>query len=254
MIMKIITYVVITLLIATLGIAAVFYFNIFRPMEADYANLKAGLPSFEKAKADLRQYRDKENMEKGWLSPAVDILSSGLTGEIKSGKAEVLATGDRVFVNIAEDTLYAPNASTFSKDSAHLRQTLVSLLQKNELKGKLCLIGNTTEIVTPRGRGRNKVREKDARSLAAERSLALVRDLEKSGVNQDSLAAVAYSSNQTDIAINLKSHKTVIIIENPLVVKQIQSNLNVRTAVPEADQQRQPQPIPIQPAQPKAHQ
>jgi hypothetical protein len=259
MIMKTISYVLMVLLIVALSSVAVFYFNSFKPMAADYARLKEGLPSLEKAKSDLKQYRDKESKEMAWLSPAVDVLSSGLTNEIKSGKAEVLTSGNRVVVNIAEDVLYVPGTSIFSKESPRLRQTLASLLQKNELKGKHYIIGNTTESVLPQGRGRHKVRAKDGRSLAAERSLALIKDFEKNGVNQDVLIAAAYSSKQPEIAFNLKSGKTVIIIENPLVAKQAQpfqqaqSKQTATTVVPEVNQQPQPQPIPIKPAQPKAH-
>lgn len=259
--MKIITFVLIALLIVTLGYAAVFYFNTFKPMAADYARLQEGLPGLEKAKAELKQYRDKENKENAWLTPAVDILRSALGNEIKAGKAEVVTAGNRVIVNIAEDAIFQRGSYVFSKDSLPLRQILTSLLKKNELEGKQYIVGNTTESVPAQGRGRRKIPAKDARSLAAQRSQALIKDFEKNGVPQYSLIAAAYSSKQPEIGFNLKSRKTVIIVENPLTATMVQAQPprqalpkpNSTSVAPETTQPPQSKLIPIQPAQPQTH-
>jgi hypothetical protein len=260
--MKIVTYVLITLLLVTLGTAAVFYFNTFKPMAADYARMKDGLPLLEKAKTELKRYRDRESKETAWINPVEDILSSGLSDEIKAGKAEVLTAGNRVIVNIAEDALYLPNSHTFGKDSTRLRQTLGSLLQKSELKGKEIYIGNTTEDVPAQRKGRKKIPAKDARTLAAERSAVLVKDFEKYGVSQDALIGAAYSSKQPEIGYHLKSRKTVIIIDNqpitPIVSRQLQSSQQAQSKptstakTPGEEKQPLPRAIPIQPARPKA--
>ncbi|HUI46204.1 MAG TPA: hypothetical protein VL122_09525 [Nitrospirota bacterium] len=243
--MKIVTYVLIALLVVTLGAAAFFYFNVFTPMAADYTRMKGGLPELEKAKIELKQYRDRENKETVWMSPAVDILSMGLSEEIKAGKAEVLTAGNRIIVNIAEDALYLPGSYTFGKDSPRLRLILISLLRKNELKGKEIYIGNTAEDVPAHGRGRKKIPAKDARTLAFDRSASLIKDLEKNGVSQDALIGAAYSSKQPEVGFKLKSRKTVIIIENPPMVPMVARQS-------QSVQQPQPRAIPIQPARPKA--
>ena len=120
-----------------------------------------------------------------------------------------------MIVNIAEDALFMPGSYTFSKDSQPLLRLLDSLLRDEKVKGKMITIGNTTQSVPAHGKGRKKIPAKDARTLAADRSAALVKYLEKSGVSQDALVAAAYSSKQPEIGFKLKDHKTVIIIENP---------------------------------------
>src|SRR5512147_2650512 len=112
MIMKIITYVVIALLVASLGAAAVFYFYVYQPMVFDYTRMKAGIPELDKARTELKKVREKESRETAWINPAVEAVSSILSDEIKSGKAEVLAAGNRVVVNITEDSLYLPGSYT----------------------------------------------------------------------------------------------------------------------------------------------
>ena len=262
MIMKIITYVVIALLVAALGAAAVFYFYMYQPMVTDYTRMKAGLPELDKAKTELKKVRERESRETAWINPAVNAISSVLSDEIKAGKAEVLAAGNRVVVNIAEDALYLPGSYTFSKTSPQLRAKLITLLRREELKGKNLCIGNTTEGVQAQGRGKKRIPAKDARTLAAERSAALVRDFEKNDVDRDSLIAAAYTSKQPAVGFKLKSHKTVIIIEYPPMapviasnqapVQQTQSKPTSTVKAPTATSAPpQPKAIPIQPAAPK---
>jgi len=243
--MKIFTYILIALLVVTLGAVSVFYFNTFKPMAADYARLKEGIPGLERAKTELKQFRDRESKEIAWMSPAVDSLSTGLSDEIKAGKVEVLTTGKRIIVNIAEDALFLPGSYTFGKDSPRLRLILIALLRKNELKGKEIYIGNTAEDVPVQGKGRKKTPAKDARTLASERSSALIKDFEKNGVNQDALIGAAYSSKQPEVGFKLKSRKTVIIIDNPPMVPMVARQ-------PQSVQQPLPRAIPIQPERSKA--
>ena len=258
MFMKIVTYVVIALLILTLGAAAAFYFASYKPMMEDYARMKAGLPELDKAKAELKKIKEQEKKETAWLGPAVDVLSSTLSDEIKAGKAEVLTSGNRVIVNIAEDILYLPGSYTFSKDSPALRAKLTTLLKRNELKGKDMYIGNTTEAVPAHGRGRKKIPAKDARTLAAERSAALITDFERNGVDQNSLIAAAFSSKEPEFGVKIKAHKTTIIIENPLAAPLVATkqdttpSTKASTTAP-ATTQMQPKMIPIQRAQPKTN-
>ena len=216
MLQKIATYIFLALFIVTLGAASVFYLNTFKPLEADYKRMSAGLPELEKAKADMNKYRSKERQETAWISPAINVLSAGLNDEIKAGKAEVLSAGGKVVVSIAEGALYMPGSYTFSKESPLLRGKLDSLLKSKEIKGKMILIGNSTAAVPAQTIKRKKIPGKDARTLAAERSAVLIKDFEKNGVDQDSLVAAAYSSKQPEIGFSVKGHKTVIIIESPL--------------------------------------
>ncbi len=266
MLMKIVTYVVIALLIAALGGAAVFYFYIYQPMATDYSRMKAGMPELDKAKTDLKKLRERDIKETAWINPSVDAVSSILMDEIKSGKAEVLTAANRVVVNIAEDMLYMPGSYTFVKTSPPLRAKLATLLRTNELKGKEIVIGNTTEGVSPQGRGRKKIPAKDARTLASERSAVLIRDLEKAGVDSDSLVAASYTSKQPSIGFKLKSHKTVIIVENALIAPSVASKQEpgqqtqakpapaapAPATAPQPSGKPQPKAIPIQPAQPKS--
>jgi tetratricopeptide (TPR) repeat protein len=108
---------------------------------------------------------------------------------------------------------------------------------------------------------------KDARTLAAERSAALIHDFEKNGgVNQDSLTAAAYSPKQPATGLLIKDRKTVIIVESPPAVlfttKQegapqaaVKPATDARSAMTMSalrPAQTQPRPIPILPARPKA--
>ncbi len=209
--MKIVTYLLAALLCAALGAAAIFYFFTFQPMAADYARIKAGIPELDKAKAELKRYKDKEKQESAWIAPLVETFSNGLNDEIKAGKAEVVSAGNAIIVNIAEDVLYTPGSKTFAKDTQTLLK-LASLLKKEGLKGKDIFIGNATEAVAARGKGRKKVPPKDALTLASERSEELVKYLEKYGAPQDSLAALAYSTKLPDRGFKIKDKKTIVMI------------------------------------------
>jgi len=209
--MKIVTYLLAALLCAALGAAAIFYFFTFQPMAADYARIKAGIPELDKAKAELKRYKDKEKQESAWIAPLVETFSNGLNDEIKAGKAEVVSAGNAIIVNIAEDVLYTPGSKTFAKDTQTLLK-LASLLKKEGLKGKDIFIGNATEAVAARGKGRKKVPPKDALTLASERSEELVKYLEKYGAPQDSLAALAYSTKLPDRGFKIKNKKTIVMI------------------------------------------
>ena len=260
MLMKIVSYILIALLVVSVGAAAFFYLTYFQPMAEDYTRMKAGFPELDKAKAELKKIKEKESKETAWLSPAVDAVSSSLSNEIKNGKAEVLTAGNKVIVNIAEDELFMPGSYTFIKDD-RLRRVLDSLLRDEKIKGKMITIGNTTPSVPASGKGRKKIPAKDARTLAADRSAALIKYLEKSGVNQDALVAAAYSSKQPEIGFKIKDHKTVIIIENPLATPTVAMKQEPVKATPStkasttasAAPQKQPKGIPIQPAQPKTN-
>jgi hypothetical protein len=257
MLMKIVTYVVIALLVLGLAAAAAFYVTSYKPMVEDYTRMKAGLPELDKANAELKRIKNEEKKETAWLQPASDVLNSTLSDEIKSGKAEVFTSGNRVIINIAEGALYLPGSYTFSKESPSLRTKLVALLKRKEFTGKNVCIGNTTDAVPAKGRGRRRVPAKDARTLASERSAALIRDFEKNGIDQDSLIAAAYSSKQPAIGFKIKTHKTTIIIETPLATPQVASK---QVTIPAVKAQSapavpptQPKAIPIQPAQPKTN-
>jgi outer membrane protein OmpA-like peptidoglycan-associated protein len=266
--MKIVTYLLAALLCAALGAAALFYFSTFQPMAADYARMKAGMPELDKAKAELKKYKEKEAKEAGeaaWINPVVESLSTGLSDEIKTGKAEVTVAGRRVVVNVSEQTLYTPRSVTFAKDSPQLRLKIATLLRSKELKGKEIIIGNTTDPVPAQGRGKKKIPPKDARTLSLERSVALTKYLEQTGADQDALIAAAYASKLPDTGFKIKDHKTIIIIENPPLLTapkqeaapgtQPKSAPAEKSGTPPAAgaQQSQPKAIPIKPAQPKTN-
>jgi len=218
MLIKIVASVLTVLLIMTLTAGALFYLRAYKPMAEEYARMATSMPGLDKAKIELTHIKEKESKETAWINPAIETLSAGLINEIKSGKAEVLSTGNKVVVNISEQSLYLPDSYTFSKESPQLRSTLVFLLKSDRLKGKDIYIGNTTHAVPAQGRGRKKVPAKDARTLAAERSAVLIKNFEKNGVNQDALIAAAYSPKQPVTGFLIKDRKAVIIIENPPTV------------------------------------
>jgi hypothetical protein len=265
MLMKIVTSVLTALLIMVLAAGATFYLKAYKPMAEDNARMTAKMPELDKAAIELAQRKEKEGKETAWLNPAIDALTAGLGNEIKSGEAEVLAAGNKVVVDISEQALYLPGSYTFSKESPQLRSNLVALLKSDKLKGKDIYIGNTTHAVPAQGRGRKKIAAKDARTLAAERSAVLIKDLEKNGVNQDALIAVAYSPQQPRLGFLIKDRKTVIIIESPPTVplgaaKVASAQAPARpfpgsrgtltVPAPRPSSQTQPGAIPIQPARP----
>jgi hypothetical protein len=263
--MKIVTYLFAALLCAALGAAALFYFFTFQPMSAEYALLKAVKPELDKAKTELKKYKEKEAKNAGevaWIAPVLETFTNGLNDEIMAGKAEVVSAGNAIVVNIVEDVLYTPGSKTFAKNNQTLLK-LATLLKKEGLKEKDIFIGNATEAVAAHGKGKKRVPPKDALTLASERSEELVKYLEKYGVPPESLVAIAYSTKLPDRGFKIKNRKTVIIISTlPAAIAR-----DAATAKPEAAPappqarpapaaqgtvpQTAPKAIPIKPGQPK---
>jgi flagellar motor protein MotB len=236
--MKIITYILIALLIITLGAGAFFFLNLYTPMAEDYARMKAGMPELDKAKAELKKLKEKDAQhakEVAWIAPAADLLKNGLADEIKAGKAEIVAAGNALVINIAEDALYTPGSKTFAKDT-QTRLKLTGLLKHDALKGKVMFVGNATDAVAAHGKGKKKVPAKEALALASERSFEMVKALIRDGVPQESLAALAYPAKLPDHGFTIKHRKTMIVIGAHLTP---------------APSQTPSVPIPVQPAQPK---
>jgi hypothetical protein len=266
--MKIVTSLLIAILVAVVGAGAVFYLKNYKPLAEEYARMKAGLPAYEKANAELKKLKENEFKETGWIKEEVSALRTGLGREIESGNVEVLATEDKVIVNISEQMLYLPGSYTFAKESPQLRSNLAVLLKSDMLRGKDIYIGNKTQSVPGHGRGRKRVPAKDARTLAAERSSVLIRDLVKNGLDRDTLVAAAYSESQPVVGYKIKDRKTVILIENrpqvPMVAGErgtvpqslakpaFSTKSTLTTPVTPLASQARPKPIPIQPAQPQA--
>lgn len=261
--MKIVTYLLGALLAAALGAAALFYFTTFEPMQAKFAKIEPILPELEKANLELKRYKKKEAEEAAWTGPATTALNAGLSDELKAGTAEVAYTGNAVVVNIAEQLLYTPGSVTFAKDT-QFRLKLTGLLAVPELKGKQITIANTTDPVQAQGKGRKRTPPKDARSLAADRSVALAKSLEPK-IDANLLVAAAFSSKLPDTGFKIKERKTVIVIGNALApvpgpqqpkpagapsAPATQPSVTTRpsaTAAPTVA----PQAIPLKPAQPK---
>ncbi len=251
--MKIFANLLLVLLLAGVGGAGYFYINLYQPMAADYERMKTGMPELDKARSELKKYKEQENRETTWIKTAIDTLSSGLHDEIQAGKAEVLSAGSTVVVNISEDAIYMPGSYTFSNESRQRLLKLASLLKSEALKGKFLSIGNTTQAAQAQRKGRKAIPAKDARTLAADRSLALIKYLEKSDIKPDVLVSAAYSSKQPEIGLKIKDRKTVIIIENQPVATMVATKLVVPEAQTKPAPQAQPKPIPIRPAQPKSN-
>ncbi len=217
--MRILVIVLSALLLVCLGGAAFFYVYLYQPMNTEYAGLQSGKSELEKARLELKKYKDQENRDKSWTKPVAEAFTSGLNDEIKNGNAEVSVIGNKVVVNIAEHALYMPGSKTFTKESPQLLLKLESLLKNENLKDKNIYIGNVTQAVSAQGSGKKKIPAKDARLLAADRSMELIKYLEKRNVSQDALVATAYSSKQVDAGFKLKDRKTMIIIENTLTAQ-----------------------------------
>jgi hypothetical protein len=211
--MKIVTYILIGLLVVTLGGGAYFYLYMHKPMAGEYEKMKQGQPEFDKARKELSKFKTKEQQETGWIGPAVEALKKGLANEISTGKAEVVAAGSRVVVNIDEGVLYTPRSVTFAKSSPPSLASLAALLK--EFKDKEIVIGNMTQSAPAQGKSRKRVPAKDARTLAAGRSMELVKYLEKNGVVAETLVAAAYPSKLPERGFKIKEQKTVIIISAP---------------------------------------
>lgn len=249
--MKIVTYILTALLLASLGGGGFLYLKMYQPMKVEHERMTAGMPELDRAKTELRKYKDKE----AWIKPALDALSAGLSEEIKAGKAEVVVSNCAVVANISEQVLYTPGSVTFAKDSPPTLEKIASLLKGlKDIKDKEILIGNATQSAPPQGRGRRKTPGKEARELAGQRSLALIKYLEKNGVPQESLVASAYPQKPQDRGFKLKDHKTVITIlgHSAAAVQTPQARTEAPAAQPVAQPQAQQKPIPILPAQPKA--
>jgi len=217
--MRILVIVLSALLLVCLGGAAFFYVSLYQPMSTEYAGLQSGKSELEKTRLELKKYKDQENRDKSWTKPVAEAITSGLNDEIKAGNAEVSVIGNKVVVNIAEHALYMPGSKTFTKESPQLLLKLESLLKNENLKDKNIYIGNVTQSVSAQGSGKKKMPAKDARLLAADRSMELIKYLEKRNVNQDALVATAYSSKQVDAGFKLKDRKAMIIIENTLTAQ-----------------------------------
>jgi hypothetical protein len=211
--MKIVTYILIGLLVATLGGGAYFYLFMHKPMAGEYEKMKQGQPEFDKARKELSKFKAKEQQETGWTGPVVEALKKGLANEISTGKAEVVAAGSRVVVNIDEGVLYTPRSVTFGKSSQQSLANLASLLK--DLKDKEILVGNMTQAAPAQGKGRKKVPSKDARTLAAGRSVELVKYLEKNGVPSEALIAASYPAKVPERGFKIREQKTIIVISVP---------------------------------------
>ncbi|MEK6742622.1 MAG: hypothetical protein AABZ15_03380 [Nitrospirota bacterium] len=211
--MKIVTYIVIALLVVTLAGGAYFFLTIYNPMAGEYAKLQAGQPEFEKTRKELNQFKAKEKQETGWMDAARQALKKGLESEITAGRAEVVAAGSRIIVNIAEGVLYTPQSVTFGRESKPALDNLAALLK--ELKDKEIVVGNMTKSAPAQGRGRKRVPARDGRTLASGRSLELVKYLAKNGVTAEALVAASYPEKVPDRGFKIKDQKTIIVITAP---------------------------------------
>jgi hypothetical protein len=216
--MRILTIILFALLLTCIGGAAFFYVSIYQPIAAENERIKSGIPELDKAKADLKKYKESDAKETAWTNAVLSTLNAGLSDEIKSGKAEVLSAGDKVIVNISAKSLYLLDSKTFSKESPQLLLKLESLLRSEQFKGKDIYIGNTVQPPAANMKGKRKTPAKDARALAADRSIELIKYLVKKGLNQNMLIAVAYASKQPEVGFKFNANKTIIIITNPLAL------------------------------------
>jgi hypothetical protein len=257
--MKIVTYVLGALLAAAVAAAALFYFSTFQPMAIDYARMKAGMPELDRAKTELKKYKEKEareTKEAAWITPIMDDLTKGLSEEILAGTVEVAATGNGIVVNIAENTLYTPHSITFAQDSPPFRAKLAGLLGNKNLNGKEIIIANSTDSVPAQGKGRKKIPARDAASLATERSLQLVKFLSQSNVDREALIAAGYGAKMRDSGFKIKDHKTMIVIQNPpspSAQKPAMKPAEKTDAESAANQTAQPKAIPLKPAEPNTN-
>jgi len=167
--MKIVAAVLAVLLIALLGGAGYFYLKVHQPMAADLAKFRSEQPQLEKNSRELKTRKDREAQETAWVAPTVDALRKGLAAAGIADNAEVAVAGNRVVVNIAEGVLYTPHSVTFAKDGKPALDGLADMLKP--LKDLEIVIGNVTEAAPAQGKGRKRVPPKDARSLAAGRSV-----------------------------------------------------------------------------------
>lgn len=247
--MKLVTSILAVLLIAVLGAGAYFYIYIHTPVKTEFTKMNQGMPEFEKAKADLKKFRDREIRESGWIPATVETLQSALKDEIAAGKAEVTAVGNAVVVNIAEQALYTPGSRTFSADTT-TRTKLPSLLKAKGLEDKEIIIGNMTPSAPAQGKGRKRTPAKEGRALAGERSAELVKYLEKNGVSAQTLVAASWPPNPADRGFKIKDRKTMIIIKYQPAPAQEPAAPKPQAAAPAAPQQPKPAAVPAPPSQP----
>ncbi len=257
--MKLVTYVLGALLAAVLGAAAFYYFTTALPMTAENQKLNAGMPEFEKAKADLKKCRETEQKKTAWVAPVVETANRELTVEMNAGTAEVQSADTRVIVNISEQMLYLPGSITFSKDSVPMLQKIGNLLRNPVLKDREIIIGNMTLPVEARGKGKKRTPAKDARVLASERSTALVKYLvEKGGINQETLVTAAYPAALPDRGFKIRDQKTIIIIQTPATIdladrKPAAAQQPKPASAPTGTAAPTPQPLPTKAAEPKSN-
>lgn len=253
--MKIVTFILIALLFITLGAGGYFYLVIHKPMAEEHVRMKLGFPGLEKANAELKKYKEKEKKEYGWVGTAAETLKTGLSDELTANKAEVTSSGGMIVINITEQTLYTPGSVTFAKDSQPMLTKLASLLKSAvDIKDKDILIANVTQSVPTQGKGKRRTPPKEARTLAAGRSVELVKYLEKNGVPASTLIAAAYPGQAPDRGFKIKDRKTVIVIANPVVAgpeapaPKAETKAEVKPVAPTVAPQAQPKGIPIAPA------
>ena len=257
--MKIVTYILGALLAAVLGAAAFYYFTTAVPMTAENQKLKAGMPEFEKAKADLKKCKEAEQKATAWVMPVLETAKREFDVEMKAGKAEVQVADTRVIVNISEQMLYLPGSVTFSADSVPMLQKIGNLLRNPALKDREIIIGNMTLPVAAHGKGKKKIPAKDARTLASERSAALVKYLvEKGSINQESLVAAAYPAALPDRGFKITDQKTIITIQAPATIEMAgQKPAAVQqpkpASAPTGTATPAPKPLPTKPAAPKTN-
>jgi len=209
--MKIVASVLIVLLIALLGGAGFFYLKVHQPMAADLAKFRSEQPQLEKMSRELKTRKDRESQETAWLAPTVEALRKGLAAAgIPADRAEVAVAGNRIVLNISEGVLYTPHSVTFAKNGRPALDGLAEMLKP--LKGLEIVVGNVTEAAPAQGKGRKRVPAKDARSLAAGRSVELVKYLEKKDLAPGSLVAAAYPAKMPEQGFRIKSGKTMIVI------------------------------------------
>jgi hypothetical protein len=257
--MKIIAYILGALLAAVLGAAAFYYFTTAIPMTLENKKLKEGMPELEKARTEIKKCKEAEQKATAWVMPVAETAKREFAVETGAGKAEVQSADTRVIVNISEQLLYQQGSVTFSSDSVPMLQKIGNLLRNPTLKDREIIIGNMTLPVEAHGKGKKKTPAKDARTLASERSAALVKYLvEKSGISQESLVAAAYPAALPDRGFKIKDQKLIITIlapakieltaqAPPAVQQPKQASTPTGTAAPA------PKPLPTTPAAPKTN-
>lgn len=255
---KIILYVLIGLLVVCIAGAGYYYFAVHKPMEAEYESLKNTKPLLEKANNELKKLKEREakvKQETAWVDAGVAALGNALKSLVEGGKAEVVPSGNRIVINVAESVLFTPFSITFAKDGKPVLDALALALK--EFNDKEIIVGNVTVPSPPTGKGRKKKPGKDARTIASGRSVELVKFLEKNGVSSESLIASAYPPKLPDHGFLLKDKKTIIVISPPAAAKTTAAPAQqaVQSAAPTAPAaapaQDQQKPIPITTPPPK---